>query len=935
MNEVIKSGFLKGSNRCKFKREHDVPLENGKQKDNVYAKASLIKDIIKDGLMHGYSEQTITERLIKAYEEMNYPTTETARIHANDAYRQIMRYLTSEKRKPIWVPAETLDIFGLCKVEVRPDFVFRGVREFERVITDGKKKKRVTFMEPYIEVVKICCKAPDVTASGRGKDTGAKQSLELYSMLQYGRSLLTDEDSNINVGASYYFLRKKNDSAIKNEFEPDFFNNKGAGNIVTLWETHHIMNDLEHDFSPEALEMDAHFHPQFESFVEGEDMCNSKACEVCSLYQVCNFTKPPMRMEKERKQKSLSDLVLSDEQENAINFRKGIARINAGAGAGKTLVTALRIANMLDEGVAPEKIVLLTFTNTGAEEMRERISLYVDDLGCDANLEKLTCTTFHSFGDRVIKDNYSILGFTEEPRLIDEVERSKIIAELLRETVVPGLDYRNFKMNMPYVKGALQTAKEAFSVIKKNRLSRGDEDEFKELLGDYYGFINCDAAFTSLFELYDEYDAILHEKNLIEYADQEILIMDLLNQNPYYFEDFGYEHIMVDEYQDTSPAEFELLKVLIDSPEFESFMVVGDDSQSIFAFQGSSPDYIIHFYEKLGENTGTDFYLLKNHRSTPEIISYANKMNELNLNRVKKELLATRDHGSDVTVKQFWKKEDEEAYIVSQITKLKQKWDYEDMAYIAYSRDELLRMGTVLTEHGIPWIMLNPEPTLKNSRVLAAIGLLRFMKDPTDTAAAFLYLNALSENMLIEKKNEEIMAEIENLQTELEYIAALPENMNVQALKSFLEALDTSDEIYSGFLKKLMHRRSLEDIIEYAHDFYDYGEKETEKREKDYPGIVLTTAHSSKGMEWPIVFNGISHYHSKRMTFEETEEKRRLLFVSATRARDHLFITGQSVAYGDKENRTYNKFLVESFHVLNKEFSSNNPYEKTKAAKTA
>ena len=86
--------------------------------------------------------------------------------------------------------------------------------------------------------------------------------------------------------------------------------------------------------------------------------------------------------------------------------------------------------------------------------------------------------------------------------------------------------------------------------------------------------------------------------------------MDLLQKNPYYFEDFGYRHIMVDEYQDTSPTEFELLKVLIDSPDFESFMVVGDDSQSIFSFQGSSPEYIINFYEKLGVDKGVDFFLL-------------------------------------------------------------------------------------------------------------------------------------------------------------------------------------------------------------------------------------------------------------------------------------------------------------------------------------
>ena len=155
---------------------------------------------------------------------------------------------------------------------------------------------------------------------------------------------------------------------------------------------------------------------------------------------------------------------------------------------------------------------------------------------------------------------------------------------------------------------------------------------------------------------------------------------------------------------------------------------------------------------------------------------------------------------------------------------------------------------------------------------MAAIGLLKFMKDPTDTASVFLFLNAVSDNTMMEKTNDEIMSEIRSLQVELDDIQSLPAARDVAALKRLLDVLDVTDEIYAGFLKKLLHRKTLEEIIEYGHDFYDYGEKETEKREKDYPGVVLTTAHSSKGKEWPVVFNGISHYHTKRLAVEDVEE---------------------------------------------------------------
>lgn len=141
------------------------------------------------------------------------------------------------------------------------------------------------------------------------------------------------------------------------------------------------------------------------------------------------------------------------------------------------------------------------------------------------------------------------------------------------------------------------------------------------------------------------------------------------------------------------------------------------------------------------------------------------------------------------------------------------------------------------------------------------------------------------------------------------------------------------DEIYAGFLEKLLRHQTVEQIIQYAHDFYDYGEKETQKRKKDYPGVVLTTAHSSKGKEWPVVINGISKYHEKNLKADEMEEKRRLFFVSATRARDELFITGQSVAYGDKENHVYNKFLKDAFEAIGGEFSTVNPYDVEKELK--
>lgn len=545
-------------------------------------------------------------------------------------------------------------------------------------------------------------------------------------------------------------------------------------------------------------------------------------------------------------------------------------------------------------------------------------------------MDDLTVTTFNTFGDKIVHENFHELGFEKEPRLIDDIEKSKIIAEILRDNVITELDYRNFYMSMPFVKGALPTAKKAFEIIKRENLSNAsDADILKTKMQSEKYDITATAA-AELIAVYGEYDDCLHKSNLIEYADQELLIFELLKKNPFYFEDYGFEHIIVDEFQDTSQLQFEILKNIINSSlEFKSFLVVGDDSQSIFGFRGSDPRFIIEFEKKLGEDV-QDFYLLENHRSTENIINFANKINSLNQNRVVKDLIPTREKGEPVVVEAFEKKDAEEDYIISVIKKkIEEKHPLEDIAYIASTRSQLLKMGTRLTEEGIQWIMLNPEPMFSNSRIEGALALARYLTDDTATKDLFVYLNAVNDSEILEKKaDEEILAFMEKQKKSLSFFDTdVDDSVKKKRLVSYLEFLKgnekASDEVYEAFLKKVFIWDTYKDMLEYILDFGLYGEKEAAKRCKDYPGIVLTTAHSSKGMEWPIVINEISKYHDKNLVNEDVEEKRRLFFVSATRARDELYIVSQRYAYGSKGNgknildtRVQNRFLEEAVKAV-------------------
>lgn len=932
----IKSTNLKGKNRCHtFRKYADIVLEDGKRDLNNYQKTIIVKEAIVESMKHGYNKADCEKRIKEGFDKLSYETDETKRIHCEDAFLQVDRYLTSETRKGTPIVSGHVNCFGL-EVNVLCDMYFEGVREWTYVTKEGKKKVETIIKEPYVELVKYRSSKPNVTQSGKKEDASVMGSLELYAMLKYARELAEvstyKDEPLLHVGASYYFLRKKSDNFKDGKFNPNFFSDKND-NVVTLWETHSILTSYG---EPELI--DAAFKPQFEAFQAGRK-CSDKDCEGCKLYATCHYEKPPVKLAAKKSGRTLSDVVLSDIQEEAVNVRNGIYRLNAGAGSGKTFVISLLIASLLDEGVDPDKILAITFTNNGAKEMADRIKLYTNEFGCDVDVSHL-CTTFNGFGDKIIKEFYEEVGYAEVPRLIDNVEKAVIIKDLLQVHYIDGLDYRNFSMSNPYVKGALPLVINCFNAIKANQLGRGQEEELRNAI-DYNGI--SDDTLTEIILLYDEYDDILRDKCLIEYADQENLLIDFISKNPYYFEDNGYEYIIIDEFQDTNAKQMYIIRNLMDNPDFKALMVVGDDSQGIYSFRGGSNEVIVEFDRYMSaskdelndliagkinitdvekkEGIVKDLFLVENYRCTPEIVKFANNINKMNSFRVEKDLIATRPSGRPVSVKQFWDKKKEKDYIIEQIIKLhKEGFPYESMAFIAYKNSELSAMGTALTEAGIPWISLNPVKYKDDSKVMAVISLARILKDHSATKDAFIWLNAISDNTLLDEKSSEIINKEVN-----EFIASL-EEMNKEDFKDMITELDKGDdEVYTAFKDQVLKKRNVDEMLDWCINFDIYGDGEKVRRTDNYSGIVLTTAHSSKGLEWPVCFVSLSSFqNSLHLSSKAREELRRLFFVSATRARDILYVTGQTVAgyKMDNDGKRYEDYyflLIDAFKAVGKE----------------
>lgn len=821
----------------------------------------------------------IMQYMMTRYTECGFQNYQQKQAQLFFDHWRIMRYLKSENRKISFMKKKVVDVSGI-PVEARPDAA---------VITDDKTIELIIY------------KVGKPTMKNKSKKRQMQKDLQLYALIMYAR-----EQGYTDITASFYFMRKDTDMSSVNRCSQFFFGN--GGNVVQI---HDEYEGVENETDQKVAKLIS----MYKEGIDEEDLCPG-TCDFCKYYDICKYALPPAEIKEEetegaengeQKKPEKAKVVYSEEQKEAIAFNKGVCRIIAGAGSGKTETVTERVAQLLRSGVKPEEIFMTTFTKNGANEMLARI-----EKKAGRSLPGLTVSTFNAFENEILKENYEMLGYKKPPTLIDSVMLSPIISDILDKNPIyewSGKSFVNYTGNGFGGRGALKIAEAVFSEVKKARSHKNDE-LLAARAAVTYDEIN-ERALRKLVKLYDKFDQKMKEAGLISFEDQELATFKVLEQVPDYLEKrYSFKHVIIDEFQDSSESQIDLIRKLREMPCNESVMVVGDDAQSIYGFRDTTPEYIINFEKYIGEDV-TDICLDKNFRSTPQICDFATKIMEYNQNKVDKDLVPARGDGMPVVVNGFKKVDEEYAFIVENIKALIDRGTVpENIAVSARTKRELRKIADLLTKAGIPSMFGAPEPLMDNSRIKAFMSFVRMVIGKGDEMDAAKCANALMGGGLIDLSAEDIDARKEEVIERANAIAGAFEEERKAKLFEFMDDISFGDEVIEEF-KEQLDPKTYDEIVDYVRDFGLYGEGVEYRRTRKYPGVLLITCHSSKGLEWPIMFVTVNKFPMGPTAMEET---RRLFFVSATRARDELYVSGV-FNLGSKEHVRYNRILQEAYDI--------------------
>ncbi len=611
---------------------------------------------------------------------------------------------------------------------------------------------------------------------------------------------------------------------------------------------------------------------------------------------------------------------LNEQQYAAVSSSPGPALVIAGAGSGKTRTLTYRVAYLLDQGVDPKSLLLLTFTNKAAREMMERVRELIS-----LDLSELWSGTFHAIGNRILRRHADEVGLTRSFSIMDRDDQKSLM-----NTVVAECDIDTKSRRFPKADVLISI----FSLVENTGVELVDLLEARYPYFEEWGdeIANVGKAYT----------AKKLETNSVDFDDLLILPLKLLKENEELCSLYQkrFQYLLVDEYQDTNAVQSELIHLLA-RPQ-NSVMVVGDDAQSIYSWRGADMDNILSFPEHYPN--ATVYKIETNYRSVPEVIDLSNAAISANKKQFKKALRAARVGGSMTPA--LVPVEDPRAqadFVAQRVLELRDEGiELDEMAILYRAHHQSLEIQMELTSRGIPFEITSGLRFFEQAHIKDVAAFLRFATNRRDEVSFKRFclllpgIGAATATKLwrawlkvgISKKEEppkrfsdcmlkfpvpaKAKKDWEQLCYTLDELVvgdgyARPSEM----LTSVLEGV-YDDYMKASFENYDNRRQDIEQLILYSETFDDVlellgqlslmssvdGEPTGSRAEPDDEKVVLSSIHQAKGLEWKVVFliwladgmfpNGRILEADDQDMFEE---ERRLFYVALTRSKDELYLT--------------------------------------------
>lgn len=600
---------------------------------------------------------------------------------------------------------------------------------------------------------------------------------------------------------------------------------------------------------------------------------------------------------------------LNPAQREAVQHIEGPILVLAGPGSGKTRVITHRIAYMISQDIPSHHIVALTFTNKAADEMKSRINRLAPG-------NRVWTSTFHRFCSRMLRRHAELVGLKENFTIYDSGDSKKVVKQAIENANVDLKHYTPDKLanEISNVKNKGVTV-EAFQPRKGHSIDA--------IVG----------------KVYPEYQKLLQLANGVDFDDLLLYAVDLLRNSPElrHSLDEHFQYMMVDEYQDTNLAQYQLIRLLNHS--YRNLAVTGDPDQSIYGWRGANINNILHFER---DYDGVKVVRLEqNYRSTGNILRVADQLIQNNTRRKKKSLITDNDEGDQVRLVTFPSPEEEALDVADSMALAISRGEAKPGDYAVLYRANYLSRSFehALRSVGIPYQIVNGQEFYQRKEIKDLMGYLHLLNNPRDNVAfervintparkigkvtvgrlrrysqehSISMLDAAREVDAIETISKAPSGKIKNFVTMMDRLSHLPEDKVSDVIRRVLEetgyrewlTLDGSEEGYerAGNVDELVvaagefDRDHPEDggLEAYLEQTSLRADTDVWDAESDF--VTLMTLHAAKGLEFPSVYivgleDGILPHERSSSDEEQLEEERRLFFVGITRAESHLQIS--------------------------------------------